>query len=277
MTIPATDVTAVPPQRRRSRVIDGLVITVVAAVVVAIGFVIVSVVIDRSWQRTEFESLAEHPDSSLQGTIAYLADESQCVRIAAAAGQPAKDVLCLESQDVAKATKLGKLIGPQLVWLPDGRLEVTMFRMTDPPGPTFRAGWQEIVDVRTGVVEDVPAADVPSEANLGTHPTVSPSGEQVSTTVDGRQSEVILNDGTRSRTLVSVQLAPQGGYGVEAVFWAPNWQWIAADDGRILIVTPDDPSVTRVLTNDSTMNTSGLDPSLARFAVTDANILTTAS
>ena len=152
-----------------------------------------------------------------------------------------------------------------------------MFRMTDPPGPTFRAGWQKIVDVRTGVVEDVPAADVPSEANLGTHPTVSPSGEQVSTTVDGRQSEVILNDGTRSRTLVSVQLAPQGGYGVEAVFWAPNWQWIAADDGRILIVTPDDPSVTRVLTNDSTMNTSGLDPSLARFAVTDANILTTAS
>ena len=106
---------------------------------------------------------------------------------------------------------------------------------------------------------------------------MSPTGEQVSTTIDGRQSEVILNDGTRSRTLVSVQLAPQGGYGVEAVFWAPNWQWIAADDGRILIVTPDDPSVTRVLTNDSTMNTSGLDPSLARFAVTDANILTTAS
>ena len=176
MTIPATDVTAVPPKRRRSRVIVGLVITVVAAVVVAIGFVIVSVVIDRSWQRTEFESLAEHPDSSLQGTIAYLADDSQCVRIAAAAGQPAKDVLCLESQDVAKATKLGKLIGPQLVWLPDGRLEVTMFRMTDPPGPTFRAGWQKIVDVRTGVVEDVPAADVPSVANLGTHPTVSPSG-----------------------------------------------------------------------------------------------------
>ena len=50
MTIPATDVTAVPPKRRRSRVIVGLVITVVAAVVVAIGFVIVSVVIDRSWQ-----------------------------------------------------------------------------------------------------------------------------------------------------------------------------------------------------------------------------------
>ena len=101
MTIPATDVTAVPPKRRRSRVIVGLVITVVAAVV-AIGFVIVSVVIDRSWQRTEFESLAEHPDSSLQGTIAYLADESQCVRIAAAAGQPVKEVLCLESQDGAR-------------------------------------------------------------------------------------------------------------------------------------------------------------------------------
>ena len=92
MTIPATDVTAVPPKRRRSRVIVGLVITVVAAVVVVIGIAIVSVVIDRSWQRAEFESLAEHPDSSVLGTIAYLADESRCVRIAAAAGQPAKDV-----------------------------------------------------------------------------------------------------------------------------------------------------------------------------------------
>ena len=276
MTIPATDVTAVPPKRRRSRVIVGLVITVVAAVVVAIGFVIVSVVIDRSWQRTEFESLAEHPDSSLQGqSPTWPTNPSACVS-PPRPDSPPRMCCAWRARTWRRPRSWARLIGPQLVWLPDGRLEVTMFRMTDPPGPTFRAGWQKIVDVRTGVVEDVPAADVPSEANLGTHPTVSPSGEQVSTTVDGRQSEVILNDGTRSRTLVSVQLAPQGGYGVEAVFWAPNWQWIAADDGRILIVTPDDPSVTRVLTNDSTMNTSGLDPSLARFAVTD-DILTTAS
>jgi hypothetical protein len=34
-------------------------------------------------------------------------------------------------------------------------------------------------------------------------------------------------------------------YDLHAAFWAPNWQWIAVDDGRILIITPGAPPVTR--------------------------------
>ena len=34
-------------------------------------------------------------------------------------------------------------------------------------------------------------------------------------------------------------------YGLGAAFWAPNWQWIAADDGRILIITTGHPTATR--------------------------------
>jgi hypothetical protein len=60
-----------------------------------------------------------------------------------------------------------------------------------------------------------------------------------------------------------------------SAFWAPNWQWIAADDGRILIITTGHPSVTRVPTGESSQVTfGGDDPRPARFAVTDADILT---
>jgi hypothetical protein len=148
----------------------------------------------------EFPSLVDKPDPALQGTVAYLADASGCVRVVAVAGRPSRDVLCLPAQDPEQAKRLGKLVGPQLVWRSDGRLEVTMFRLTDPPGPSLGAGWQKIVDVRTGSVEDVPAADVPSRPNLGTEPTVSPDGRRVTHTSDDGRITVVLHDATGSRT-----------------------------------------------------------------------------
>jgi hypothetical protein len=112
-------------------VIVGVAIAVVVSVALVMGFLIVrDMIASFSWREPEFASLAESPDSSLQGTVAYLADQSGCVRIVAAAGQPSKDVLCLPGRDMSKAEKEGKEIGLQLVWLPDGRLELTMFRMT---------------------------------------------------------------------------------------------------------------------------------------------------
>lgn len=66
-----------------------------------------------------------------------------------------------------KEAKQGKPFGPQLAWLPGGRLQVTMFRMAAPakPGavPALHRGWQKITVVRTGKIKDVPAADVPSQ------------------------------------------------------------------------------------------------------------------
>lgn len=75
--------------------------------------------------------------------------------VAACGGQPT-EVFCIPDEPVAKSRALGKPLGPQLVWREDGRLEVTLFRMTDPPGPLFEPGRQWIVDVPTGVVEEVP-------------------------------------------------------------------------------------------------------------------------
>ncbi len=263
-----------PPSGRRLRLTSRVLVSVLATIAVAVVGMLVWGWLDVARPKPDFPSLADHPDSSLQGTVAYFADSSRCVRIVAAAGRPAKDVLCLTDQDVPEAMKLGKEIGPQLVWRPGGRLEVTMFRMTDPPGPTFRAGWQKIVDVRTGAVTQVPAADVPSEANLLTRSTVSPSGQQIDTTSDNGSIEVALHDASGSRTLLSAQGPGEYTYGLISAFWAADFQWIAADDGRILVITTADPSTTRVLTDESTNVTfGGDDPRLARFAVTAEDIL----
>ena len=219
-----------------------------------------------------FPSLAQRPDPALNGTVAYLADRSGCVRVRAASGQPAKDVYCLPALDVKTGEKLGKELGPQLVWRPDGRLEITMFRMTDPPGPGFRKGWQKIVDVRTGAVQDVPAAQVPSEPNRTTHPSVNAAGQRLTwTSTDSGQVKVVLHEGATSRTLLSARGPGEGTYRLGAVFWAPNGQWVAADDGRILVITPGHPAVTRVLTGESSQG--AFESELSRFAVTSANLL----
>jgi len=274
MSSPASDVRPVSRKRRRTGMIVGAAIAVIGAVALVVGFLAF-----RSLTRPvpHFASLAEHPDSSLQGTVAYFADQTRCVKIVAAAGGPARTVFCLPKMDVQQAVKQGKEIGPQLVWLPGGRLQVTMFRMTPPakPGavPAFHRGWQKIVDVRTGKVQDVPAADVPSQPNQQTHPMVSPDGQRITWTSDRGQVNVMLTDRNgSSRTLLSVQGPSDYTYGLGAAFWAPNWQWIAADDGRILIITTGHPAVTRVLTGESSQGAFGAD--LARFAVTGTNILT---
>jgi hypothetical protein len=254
--------------------------TVVAVVAGVAGAAIVAVAAflfwRTSWERPEFASLADRPDPSLHGTVAYVDNATRCVRIVAAAGAPSKDVLCLDDEDPETSKTLGKPLGPQLLWRADGRLEVTMFRMTDPPGPGFEPGWQKVVDATTGAVEDVPAADVPSEATLTGRPTVSPSGAEVRTVASGGRVEVVVDDERGSRTLLSVDQAPDGSYDLVA-FWQPAGEWIAADDGRILIITLDDPAVTRVLTDASTRGAFGPGDAFSRFAVTDADLLVPAA
>ncbi len=271
------------PSRRKRWMWVGVlsVIGLAAALVatVAISFVVFHAKEGRPLPT--FPSLAEQPDRSLQGTVAYYASGTRCVRIVAAAGQPSKDVLCLPQESTQTWLTQGKPAGPQLVWRDDGRLEVTMFRWlpsTAAPKspPPLTPGWQKIVDVRTGTVEDVPAAKLPSAPNMTTQPTVGPSG-RVSFTSDGATGRVTvtLTDANGSRTLLSVHGPGEYVYSFGPVFWAPNWQWIAAsDDGRILVITPTDPAVTRVLVTGTGGGAGGGEAGPA-FAVTTTNYLAT--
>ena len=200
-------------------------IIVAAAIVTAVAVIVVAALVGSSRQVPAFPSLAGAPNRTLQGTVAYYADATSCVKVVAASGEPSRNVLCIPGQDPAEAEELGKLVGPQLVWRPDGRLEVTMFRLTDPPGPSFSPGWQKVVDVRTGAVQEVPSQQLPSQPNLGTQPTVSPDGRRITTTSDddGRV-EIVLHEGDRSRVLLSAHGPGEGTYHMATAFWAPNGQ-----------------------------------------------------
>lgn len=266
-----------PVRRRRWSWVVGAVAMVVVGFAAWIAF---NVFVDESRPVPPFPSLADQPDRSLQGTVAYT-DSNGCVRLVAAAGTPSKEVYCLPPEDTSKAPQVGKEVGPQLVWLPDGRLEITMFRMNpssmegSKTAPELIAGWQKILDVRTGKLEDVPTSEVPSEPNLTTEPTVSPDGQRVTATSDQMTGKVkvVLSDDTGSRTLLSAHGPGKYMYSMRA-FWAPSWQWIAADDGRILVITTDDPSTTRVLVDEPGAGRSGGTVDAASFAVTADNILT---
>lgn len=256
----------------------GWVVGIVAAVAVLVGVGVAVTMIwtDSGGEVPEFPSLVDDPDTSLQGTVAYTDGATGCVRIIAASGTASKDVYCPEQWSVDEAAKLGKPVGPQLVWLEDGRLEMTWFRMEAKPGPDLRPGWQVVVDVTTGEVEELPRDDAPSEPNLDTRPLTSPDGVQIGYVTDSRTGRVEVSltqpDGT-AKTLLSAQGPGKYTYGLHGVFWSPDFEWLLVDDGRILIVTFGEPGMARVLVESHGGWGRGEDPLRASFAVTSENYL----
>lgn len=218
-----------------------------AAVGVAVaGFFVVRGIIAYSKPNPVFPSLADNPDPSLQGTVAYYDVIAQCVRVVAAAGRPSKDVLCLTEDEAWHPTQ--DAYGPLLAWLPDGRLEVTMRLWGERQAEAEAAGWwQKIVDVDTGAVEDVPATEVPSTLPEATA-LAGPNGEQIEITSEGGRVEIVLTDTAGSRTLLSAEGNPDYWVKVPPT-WSPDGRWIVVKDGagEILLITVDDPAVTRVL------------------------------
>jgi hypothetical protein len=228
----------------------------------AVGFAL------RTTAEPSFPSLQDEPQAQFRGTVAYYSDSSGCVRIMAAAGQPSKEVYCIPDEPTEVKQEKGKPIGPHLAWLPDGRISITMYRMTPVPGPEVRPGWQRLVDPRTGAVEEVPQADVPRAAPVIDHPTVRPDGAQLTTVSEEGAAVVTLTKDGQSRTLLDVSGDPRS-YRMAPAYWSPDFTWIAADDGRILIVDPVDPATTWILTDDAGTT---VDERFDRFAITAEQI-----
>jgi len=240
----------------------------VAALLAAGGVGAAVVLALRPVPEPSFASLQDDPQPSLRGTIAYVSDETGCVRLIAASGEASEDVYCIPDEPMETRQGKGKPIGPHLAWLPDGRLSVTMYRMPATPGPQVLPGWQRIVDVRTGAVEEVPEADVPMSAPVIEHPVVSPSGARVTTTSEEGRAVITLSEGGTSRLLLDVAGDPMT-YRMVPAYWSPDFTWIAADDGRILIIDPSDPATTWILTEDA-RNTA--DARFDRFAISAEEI-----
>lgn len=262
-------------RKRHGKAWVAVAVGVPAALVVAFVLLIGGV---TGHGEPKIASLAAHPDPSLHGTVAYLGTD-WCVRVAAASGRSSRQVLCIGPAERLEPRGKTKLVGPQLVWRADGRLEVTMFRMSVGKGepPRYSAGWQKIVDVRTGAVEQTPAADLPSSWNMSTRTTTNPRGEKLSIynspSGTGRIEITLTGANGVRRNLLTAQGPGSYTYHLYSAFWSPDWQWIAADDGRILITTPGTPAITRVLTDQAASGGFNDDPAIANFAVTSADLL----
>ncbi len=256
----------------RRRPLWPYIVTALVIGLAVVGFFLVRDLIAYGRPVPEFPSLADSPDASLRGTIAYFASEydeatqtgSGCVWVVAAAGAPSRELtsLCFRDEDF--------LTGPQLAFLPDGRLQVTMFRWpTDRP---LEVAWQKIVDVATGDVEEVPANQLP-EAPIAPDPGVGPAGEAISAVAEGGRAEIVLTDAAgNARILMSATVSSE--YRIRAA-WGPGGDWILADDGRLLIVTLDDPAITRVLVAEhgGVGGYGSTDPLMVTFAATGADLL----
>jgi hypothetical protein len=149
---------------------------VLAAGVVVVGAVF-AVAVVRDFQATRrplpaFASLAESPDPTLQGTIAYYDGTTGCVRIIDASGATSRDAHCF-----APPPGDGPVTGPHLAWRDDGRLEVTAFSW--PPEEEMTGAWQLLVDVDTGEVEEVPQDRIPDRPDPSPIPAVGPDGDEL--------------------------------------------------------------------------------------------------
>jgi len=246
------------------------VVGAVVVVVAAAGFFVVRGINAYNKPNPVFPSLADNPDPSLQGTVAYYDVMTSCVRIVAAGGQPSKDVLCITEEEAYHPTQ--DAYGPLLAWLPDGRLQVTMLLWGERQAEAEAAGWwQKIVDVTTGAVEEVPAAEVPNTLPEATAPA-GLNGEQIEVTSEGGSVEIVLLDAAGSRTLLSAEGNPEYAIKVPPT-WSPDGRWIVVENeaSEILLITVDDPAVTRVLATNA-MSWLGWG-GRTHLAVTGANLL----
>ena len=245
-------------------------VLVVAVAVTAGAFLVLGIGVSGE---PEFPSLQAQPDPSLSGTVAYFDDESLCVRAVSASGEHDQEVYCLEEDQPADPMAEGKNIGVDIEWTSDNRLQLTLYRMSvskDPGPPSFFPAWRKVVDVRTGSVQEVPASEFAGAEPDHPCVTVSPSGERVVTESDSGRAVVTLQTAAGDRTLLDVRGNPET-YGIKPACWAPNYQWIATSDTRMLVITTGEPPLTRTLTPPMT-SFYGYD-ALAWYAITPANIL----
>lgn len=242
---------------------------IVLALAITIGIL---VLLDFGRGVPKFPLLSDKPDTTLRGTVAYVANDN-CIHLIDLSGAADRELWCMPQLDPDDAATLGKPMPPQLVWLSGGKLEVTVFRMEKGPGPGLNPGWQKVIDVRTGSVTDTPQSRVPAAPNLATRPTTSPSGEVLSFTSNDETGHItisVTNAAGRKSTLLDVRGPNHYAYRLNSVFWAPDFTSIIADDGRILVVKAGPPPSTRVLTTVGGGNPFGdPNPGHAGFAVTD--------
>lgn len=207
----------------------------------------------------EFPELAVNPDSSLQGTIAFISgpgspvivgsgpeakpEKRSCARIVSASGGTPRDAVCwpMTEREIAS-----------VVWREDGRLRVTVF---DPPvgkeQPT--PVWGRIYNPVDGLLEPVADDELSADAFPAPAPLESADGQTLS--ISGRDGtvkiEVSSSGGTGTRTVFDLR-DTNPGFGIySGPEWSDDSKWFVFFDGqRLLTTTVAEPALTRVLVDD---------------------------
>ena len=144
----------------------------------------------------------------------------------AARGTPSKELECL-GKDAMNA---------KLIWLPDGRLQVTVLG----GGDAGAAGTQRIYDVVSGKIETVPPANFDLEKTTWSPRTVNEDGERLTATSEGGHGTVVVTGTSGSRTVFDEKGGSQYSIG-NTPSWSPDGAFILLTDSsaRLLVVNPN--------------------------------------
>ncbi|MDR9452236.1 MAG: hypothetical protein RI637_13585 [Acidimicrobiia bacterium] len=210
------------------------IVSIVAAVSVLV-VVTVIIFIFGVIPLPDFPSLAEQPDPSIPGTVAYVAfDDDPClVTVPASGGGVVERVWC----------------GRQYVefpsWTADGLLVVVDYTAQ----PSYL-----LIDPTTGTAVDrIPQDNQPGEPVPLPYPSTvrqeRPDGARVRTDgLRGGEASVIVRINGEDQTILTVENAPSDYSFIDAQ-WSPDGAWVLVSDtaGRLLIVGADGNPAARVL------------------------------
>lgn len=213
------------------------VISAIAAVVV-VGLVVGLVLVFAFIPLPEYGSLADEPDSSIPGTVAFARwdDGDLCVWTIPAGGGDEREVLCDNNIGFGE-------ISPG--WTPDGMLVVEQF---GPSKEVFR-----IIDPETGETidrisfEQTGAFDGP----VGREFVVTQDG--LSVYVDGdRDSAQLLLESPSGSERVVLEVEGPADYRFDWARLSPDGEWILTQDseGRLIIVAVEGDPNARILVDD---------------------------
>lgn len=248
-----------------------IALSILAAVVVG-SLAALAVRTYRDWTREAptYPTLSDSPDPDLVGTIAYYDATTNCVRLMDASGGRSADAYCLEGRPEGT----GSINGPQLAWRPDGRLEVTAFDW--PQGGDPVGAWQRLVDVTTGEIEEVSEADLPVTPDLPPSVATGPDGQEA--TLDLRDHRLVIelsSDGETRTLLTSEEYSADFGLTPSnELLWSPNGQYLVFSEGRLLLTTVAEPSITRIVVeNPNAFGCCYSSLGIRSYAVTDATLV----
>jgi hypothetical protein len=212
---------------KRARLLVASGATGVMAVAVVVGVLLFGVV-----STPGFESLREHPDERITGTIAYVVNayedngsSTSCVWVVPASGVAPPTKITCDQTSIS-----------DMHWLDDGRLVLVkssryQFQVYD----VQRGGVTDTVELSQVGVTDLFGADsydndLLDVSGSGFEGPFGPAAHDVTVSARGDES------GENSKVLVRVEKAP-GDYGFDSAGYAPDrqWIWIGDSEGRVLV------------------------------------------